>query len=967
MNSQLNCTTIPACQPFVARLAEWVLMQYGQDKPQLARTLILLPTRRACQSLREAFLQETDGNPLLLPRILPIGEIEENEPNLWQTDDKHEAPPISDTRRHMLLTRLVMQFSMFSGSPHQSAQLAKELMRFIDEVSREGLDLNKLSSLAPEELAQHWQLTLDFLKIISHHWPHILEMEAVQDSAQYRKKMLLNTAAYWKKFPPAFPVIAAGSTGSQFATAQLLSVIAHMPRGMVVLPALDVDMEKKTWEEVSDTHPQYGLKLLLAHMGCERSKVKPLFTATQPLKTACLRTIFDPPNITAGWATTLLPLKQGLDHIKICEADTPMDEARSIALALRQTLETPGATAALVTHDRTLARMVVAQMDRLGIEIDDSAGMPLLHTPPGVFLELALNVAASGAAPTDLLALLQHPLGGAGVSNSECRQFARLLDKGFLRGIRRQSGLLPLIEEAKKLPALAQFLNKLQHHFEKLSSIFQRSTPVSLTEILSAHIAFAEYAASTDTCNGKEILWAKETGNQLAEFLADIVQHADVLQHIDPFSYPELFRTLFSHVSFRRPYGLHPRLHILSPIEARLQHYNVMVLSGLNEGSWPQNASTDPWMSRPMREAFGLPSHERSIGQSAHDFFVLCHAPKVLLTRAKKQDGAPTIASRWLTRLDTLVGGLNPKFLQHMQASDYYALGRAELCAPAKLVLLTPPEPKPPLSSRPRRMRATSIDQWIRDPYMIYAKYILGLTRLDAMDEDPNAADFGNVIHRSLEDFTKLYPAQLPKEAYTKLLECGKQAFKKFASRPAIQCIWWPRFIKISEWFIAQETRRRKFNNSVISECKGSWELVPNGKPFRISTRIDRIEIANDGSITLADYKTGSIPSKAEIDAGLANQLAIEALIVMNGLLEADIPYPRGVSAMEYWKLSANLESAEIVPVSIDLTQAQKRIEQLIARFDDEKQPYYAQTNPALFYRYNDYEHLTRRQEWETV
>jgi hypothetical protein len=76
--------------------------------------------------------------------------------------------------------------------------------------------------------------------------------------------------------------------------------------------------------------------------------------------------------------------------------------------------------------------------------------------------------------------------------------------------------------------------------------------------------------------------------------------------------------------------------------------FDLVVLGGMNESTWPRAAGTDPWFSRPMRASLGLEQPERGIGLSAHDFAIQAAGPSVLLSRALKADGAPTIASRWL-------------------------------------------------------------------------------------------------------------------------------------------------------------------------------------------------------------------------------------------------------------------------------------------------------------------------------
>lgn len=979
-NAPLNCRTIPAGFPFVNVLARWVVAQYGQEPAELTRILVLLPNRRACRSLREAFLDCMGGKPLLLPRIQPVGDVED-EPGLYCQEAYLQVPPaIPPMRRQLLLTRLVMDFKKRQTETggaqgyfdvEQAAELARHLGQFIDDVAREGLSFDRLSALVPQELAEHWQQTLEFLGIVLKQWPAILAESEVIDPVDHRNRQLLATASAWRRRPPAFPVIAAGSTGSIPATAELLSVIARLPQGMVILPGLDTDMPESEWKLLEETHPQFGLRQLLSRMECPRGSVTPLEdtdtrTPVYAQRGVCLRAFFQAPEATSGWARATLPLEEGLKGVSLLAAETLLDEARMIAIVLREVLETPGKTAALVTPDRTLARMVAAQMRRFNVEIDDSAGHILSDTPAGCFLRLAVEVATTGVSPVPLLSLLRHPLAAVGRDPAQCRQLSRALEKEVLRGLRRAPGLNPLIAAAKNNEEVKNLLADLDDALKPLMECLSvRQAP--LATLLSAHIACAERLAATHDEGGAGLLWAGEAGNRIAAFIADCLHHADVLVEVDTASYGGLFETLLSGQSYYPRFGMHPRLHIVSPIEARLQRFDKVILGGLNEGSWPAPSAIDPWMSRPMRAAFGLPAAERDIGQSAHDVYMLCASPEVLLTRARKVNGAPTVPSRWLVRMETLAGGIDKARCDAMRSDAYYEQAKALLDAPMNMAALARPEPKPPFAARPRRMRVTAIDTWLRDPYAIYARHILNLRKLEALDEEPDAADFGSLVHKALEHFTRKWPQALPADALEELLVCGREAFSDMLERPAVACLWWPRFEVMAGWFIEQEMHRRGTLARVLTELDGKWTFDVDGNPFTLTTRIDRLEIGRDGSTVIADYKTGSVPSGADIKKGKSNQLFLEALIATHGTLQPPLATKPAVTELAYWKLSGNRRKCEITTVGIEgVSEAQSRLTGLIAEFDHADTPYAAQRNPARqAEQYNDYQHLMRRQEWE--
>ncbi len=970
-NNARNCYTIPASAPFLLSLAEFVLREYGSDAQSLTRVLLLLPNRRACRAMREAFLECSGGKPLLLPRIQPIGELEdEGFFGGFAGGGEAQQQPIDKTRRQFILMRLVMGMQKNMAG---AAELARQLAKFMDEVNREGLSFEGLKELVPDNLAGHWQQTLDFLAIISREYPNILAAEGVVDGVTLHNQQIAAICEIWQNSPPDFPIIAAGSTGSQPATAKLLTTIASLPTGRVILPALDREMSDEDWKQLGETHPQYGLKKLLERMGVERKTCHPALVAgsgdkCRVTKEDVIRDIFAPPAATANWARLSAPLPESLQGIKLLEADTLIEEARAIAVAMRGALETPEKTVALITPDRTLARMVSAQLARFGIVVDDSAGKPLVNSPPACFLRLCIEMVASRAAPAALLALLRHPLAAAGLPPAKLRKLSRELELASLRGIRHQSGL-EILKKSAATEELSDLLSGLAEKSAAMSELFAPHQNASFKELLTAHITFAEWLAGSDTQDGASRLWAGEAGNALAETIAQWSEQAKILPPFDPFIYPALFDALLATETYRSQINLHPRLHILSPIEARLLQFDLVILASLNEGTWPKDAETDPWMSRPQRAEFGLPAHSRAIGQNAHDVAMqLLSAPEILLTRARKVEGTPTVPSRWLVRISTLLGAKTPEIFADMNSAEYFAAARGILEKPADISAICAPAPVPPLAARPRKLRVTAIDTWLRDPYALYAQYILQLKRLDALDREPNSADFGSIIHKALEDFTLKFPRELPEDIVGELLNSGRVAFAEFMDRPAAECLWWPRFVSMAQWLAPLEKIRREKSAQVYSEVKGKWEFMVDGKPFALSTRIDRLEqiaTSEHNEYIMADYKTGVIPTKNERERGLANQLPLEALIVQNGTLAQDVAAGQ-IRQAEYWKLAGNEEKCEILEVEIDINETLTRLENLIREFDNPEKPYAAPSDSSLL-RYNDYEHLERRKEWEVV
>jgi ATP-dependent helicase/nuclease subunit B len=965
--------TIPAGAPFAETLARGLIdrLKPNVDPLALSRATIYLPTRRAARNFADVFARVL-GGAALLPDMKPLGDVDEDE-FLFDTasDDITFPPAIAPMRRQLRLAALVRKFRENDGTLTfaQAASLSAGLAQFFDEAQTQNVDLAQLEKIVPDRFAQHWQKIWKFLDVLREAWPAILESEGALDPAARRNAVLAALARRLEKNPPPGPVIAAGSTGSIPATAELLRVIANLPDGAVVLPGLDRDLDEKSWNDLDESHPQYGMRELLRGMGVARKDVgdwQPV-VAGNAARENLLRETLRPAPTTDAWRAIAErgagEIAKGFDGLSILNAAHPGEEAASIALILREVLETPDKTAALVTPDRNLARRVAAEMRRWDITIDDSAGRPLANTPPGTFLCLLAEAADAKFAPVALLALLKHPLASGGENTAEFRGRVRELDLA-LRGPRPDPGLDGIARKiATERPALMPWFARVANILRSLENCTANSS-VALTDVLAEHIAVAEALAETDADNGATVLWSGDAGNAAAEFVAALEDAAADLPPIESSSYPVLFRALAEGPKVRPVFGRHPRLAILGPLEARLQSFDTIVLGGLNEGTWPQSAATDPWLSRPMRKALGLEQPERAIGLSAHDFASLAAGPRVILTRSQKTDGSPTIASRWLQRLEQLAKGLNLHD-RLTPAHDYAAWARL-LDVPAKPArAMKRPAPVPPVAVRPRSLSVTEIEKWLRDPYSIYAKHILRLRPLDPLDDEVGPLERGTAIHDALEQFLKAYPGALPPDAAEKLIATADRIFADAAIPRAALALWRPRFANAARWFVGAEVERRGNIAKSDLEIDGTRIFTAPGGDFTLRCRADRIDILKSGGAAIIDYKTGGVPSKEQVTSLLAPQLPLEgAILKSGGFLETGAQSPE---ELLYIKFSGGRDPGDVIslPNVAELVEgAEQKLAARIVDFDRDDKPYHAQVAPVVTRQPGDYGHLERLREW---
>ena len=971
--------TIPSSLPFADTLATTILGRYGENPILLTQILLLLPNRRSCRTVQEAFLRKSKNNALLLPNIQPIGDVDEESLSFTMFLES-ETPvipqAISPLEQQYILTKLIQHWSKHNSeiklntSLDYSFKMAKELSSLLQEFEKENIPIEQLNHLVPEEYAKHWQSILSFLNIIIEFWPSILEERNCISHTKHRNDTIEKLCKYWQKNPPNFPIIAAGTTGSIPIVRELLSTINMFEEGWVLLPGLDLTMNSKDWEYIDPPHPQYGLKKLLESLNIERNSVSLWAdipndlqeTAKKNPLTPFLSEVMRPAPTSNEWVKLQKKnqdnhrLKTSLANLSRIDAKHQHEEAMIIAMHMRMAIEDTDKTAMLVTPDRNLARRVKANLQKWNITIDDSAGIPLSSTKEAIFLRLLIDCIKENYAPVSFLSLLKHPLSRFGYTKETLDTEISNLERLVFRNDIFFDGIDSIYQNAPN----KEFIHNIKICLEPLEKLIK--TPVaSFHDILQLHIKTAENIASTDSLPGKDRLWSTHEGETLINTFKEWLLASLQLGEIAAKEYPHFFVTLLNQTTFRPRHNTHPRLHIFSPMEARLQHTDITILGSLNEGTWPETHAIDPWLSRAMREKLGLPPQEQKIGLMAHDFIQLCHADEVILTRSNKVDGKPTLPSRWLLRLDAVLKALKlnqyiiPKY-PWQEWAEALSTVNMDSCNISRESNVENDLALPPIEARPRQFSITHIESLMRDPYSIYAAKILDLKPLQTIDQDPTLADFGQFIHESLEEYNNHYQNIPTNKRLEILLSIGEKNLTSVKEHPAIFAFWWPRFERVAKWFVEYDTKRRdNLNISIHAEKQGHYEIPSTRGNIEIIGRADRLEIDRKNNLYLIDYKTASAPTTKDVRLGISPQLALQAL-----LFEKE----GTISELSYWKLSGGKNPVEIVTIpepSLRVEQAKEGLIKLFMHFDDPTTSYLSEPNPQQKPRFNDYRHLARK------
>ncbi len=971
-----NIYNIPAEMSFVDELAKGVLQRFGKSQIELSKVTIFLPNLRSIASLKHAFLRQTEGQSLLLPKMKAIGDYEDSDiTRMSKSCDVTEIKSaISPLKRQMLLAQLIME-SNERRSPEdpeinieQAHHLAYELARFLDDVQKYNLCFEDLEKIVPEDLAKHWQETLNFFRLISQFWPEKLESMGLLDPWQRKYLMAESEVNYWQNHPITQPIIIAGTTGSIPSTLLIIKEILDSEYGHLVLPSLDVAMDNAQWDIIEEHHPQYGMKELLHKVGVEREDVEVWTEYLPHPRRDFISHVMSPMEGNSRWREFAIR-DEACDNLEVIEAETAQQEAEIIALILRRQLEDSHKNGALITNDRSLARRVCVLMKKWQIEIDDSAGVALLDTAAASFMRLIMMAIDSRFSPIEFLSLLKHPFATFGYDPVEINLLIAELEKHAFRGVRKSGeieGLIAFIESNEFIPPhtkknLTEMLASVHKDIDILQSVVRRKK-VRLSQLLHAHIACAEAIAHMPGKNGEERLWLGEEGEQISTFLTELIDSVDPELKIDTSEYMGLFNTFWLGKKYRHSYGIEPRLHILSPIEARLQNFDLVILAGMNQGSWPEEVNS-PWMSKSMRKNFGLPSSSRMAGLLAHDFSIFACARNVVITRSKKVMGADTISSPWLLRMMALLESQNKQTL--VAPTQPWQQWVKWMNMPESMKRILPPEPNPCVSVRPKKLSVTNIERWIKDPYSIYAKYVLKLRKLDDIDKEAAALEFGNIIHKALETYMNQYEGNSFEEEVAKLLKCGRQSFAAYVHQPSVEHLWWTRFEEIARKFVEYEMQNHTDIKEVKTEINGQWK-ISDEHDFTITANADRINILKNGGVEIIDYKTGQPPSSKAVLSVASPQLSLEAIIAeKNGFLDV-----KGeVVELVYWQVSPSemaLTKLNLQEYDNLLSDTYTVVCQMVDLFYAQNIAYLACPNDTQKPKaeHNDYEHLERTKEW---
>jgi ATP-dependent helicase/nuclease subunit B len=1004
---------IPAGVSFFDCLAQGIIQHYNNQPELFSKITIFLPSKQNIKTLKESFFKINHGKILLLPKIRSLGDMLDNEMSLLPDIETSPYAILSQKKvinyksRHLALTRFILETFKSTKNANISYQegfsLAATLLELLDSLQLEQISPTILKEIKIDGYIENWQKNLDIINSVTELWTNYLVSHNYCDPIIHRNAIFNYLSHYWLNNPSNAPVIIAGSIDSTPASAHFIKSIGCLEKGCIVLSGLDTGLTEKDIHNLNPNHPQYELYKLIHYFGNDVASIEN-WTSTDKFLTnrhkqrqKLCHEIMRSSETTESWINIAERLSnhdisQAIQDINIIHAPNERKEASAIALIIREAMETPNKSIALVTPNRLLVQRVKAILTRWNIIPNDSAGIALSSLPQGIYFKLLCDVLESNFAPIQLLSFLKHPFSNAGFAKGDFKTQVYRLEKQILRGVAPSNGLqgyrqalklkIELLknksdidaEKSKHLHLSLSLIDFLERLFSPIIALDDYCTMTDFTETF---INLINQCACTDTQNATELFWSDDAGQCANDLLSSFIDISDSLGFLPKQAIYNHIKEFSAKTSIHKNFGYDKNVFIWGTSEARLQQADIMILAGLTEGSWPVSPQANIWLSRPMQEQLGLTTPERHIGLSAHEFVQAICSSKIFLTYSAESNGSPNIPSRWIISLENIIQGVftSTDILKNLYNTPYLSwleqLDNTDIIPiPAKR-----PMPKPPINLRPKAISVTDAEKWLRDPYTIYCKHILNLKKLNGIDEELNASEKGTIIHKLFNDFTIATqtgfhgsPEQIMNNIVNNLLESLKQ-------RPLLYIFWGNRLHYICTQFVEFEIERRKKLTPILSEIDGKISFQTTQGDFTIKARCDRIDLTQDNQAIIVDYKTSSssAPSYEQMKIGLAPQLPLQAIILEQGGFGK--PYQSCAAhyiivnetknpPFEIKEMKSKQSLSSDKPFNALIHDIFEDFKIWVEKYNDINTAYISRRLPQFLKYEGDYDHLARVKEW---
>jgi ATP-dependent helicase/nuclease subunit B len=927
------------------------LINTFENNLNLSNVTILLPSRRSANELKRIFLNNSKSTSIILPIMKAIGDVDYDDMLLNNIDinilysHNELTKPVSNVKYKLLLIKKILD-NYKDINIDIAINLSKELNTFLSDVEKNELKLDDLDNLVDEEYALHWQKILFFLKNFGEKWQNFLkENNIISKNTNILKTIEVYTKLF-KVNPPKNPIIIVGNFVSIKSTMNLIKTISKYNNTYFIFKGFENTLNTDELKEINELHSHFHFNCIVEELNIKNIKnIKyNICKIVDDNITATINNAMLPSNLTYKWHAIDNVAK--LNNVKCVECDEFNDELNIIIFYLLNYIANNGLKNIAIIANVDYAHQIELHLKKWNLPFNNNFGKRFLFNNLVQYLFLILNVYSSNFAPEYLLALLKNNFTYFSYTKNELECKTLLFEKNILDGKTNKNGMTSYKKNVEYMmdgkTELSEFLENIESYFEPF-----KKDDFNLKELIYLHLNIAEKIS-----DGADLWFSKDYNNKVFEFFQDLVEQSDCIEVINIQDYISLLAYLLSEQSYSEKYSIYPAINIISLQESRLINYDLVIVPNLNDGVFPVNIATDPYMSKSMRLKFGLPIKEVEIGEVCYDFIQLLSQKEVLLSRSSKMNGETTTKSRFLQRLETF---LECKKLALDKCKSIVNTYREYADIQYNIINDIYKKRPNPLNQEEKltRLSATNIETLAKNPYDIYARKILKLYRLNIIRKINAAINIGTITHKIFEIYCKEY------EKYRdNIVELVNDVLEKsFVDDKISMELYFDKLVGIINEFIKIDSVARQNNYKILTEEK--LDHIIDEENFKIYAIIDRIEILNN-NVKIIDYKTGGLPNFNDIIYGEKLQLSIEALILSkNSFNIEDLEYLKIES--DKYTVVPNEKQKDKIKIDELLKNTEEFILKLVKFFNSGLNGYVATSRNK---EYSDYNILSRVNEW---
>ncbi|WP_342267999.1 PD-(D/E)XK nuclease family protein [Candidatus Tisiphia endosymbiont of Empis tessellata] len=995
----MNLYRVNPSSSFLDIVADFILDNFAKES--ISNLKIILPSGFACLNLQNILIKKQ--NIAILPNIIPFSNImAEGEEIFGITSENLE--PITFLQERIILAEIIHNYPKLQFSITQSLQFCSTIAELFYQLACNDLSIDSVNEIEKMNPSKHWNVIYEFLKYTHQQWKKQI---GLLDRVNYQITMMEAEIARLKRADTN--LIVAGIMGHNLISWNFLKNVANLPCGFIILPPIS-NRPLLEYDNPEEDY-LYSLKKLLTILNKDLSDFQPLGNEQQhhsildqiifedivnsgeldsrhdgakPIDNN-RRAIEDDVTKFSSIDYKDLKTSESIDCIKYFELEDIFQEAEQISLICKQYSDKK---IAIIVNNQTSKSFYCNFLTKYSLEFQDLLGDNLTKTLVSSLIISVSEILCNDFDIKKLFLLLKNPF-----INCKLVPKLELLMSGKNRFIRQPSHMLSLVEKTND-DALIKWC-------KKLIDLLYINSGSSFVKILKSSIKIAEKLYPN--------IWYEQPATELSTFLSSLIKDNCDLTLSNKKCFPELLKSLMFSCKYFAHNNYSKNIIIGKAEDLMLLKFDLVILADFNQGSLASSSAVNQWINEQTLKKLHI-----ATGYTIHQyyFYLFLYNAQVIITRAKRQDSKAgllpsnlllklqfilqksLISENYLTYLSennlvdvpnnvNMVESIitNPINISSNLQDDLKIIGEINSNPHCEEVVESTKQSKKTYTNLdclfaaktvprndvnllsyvsspifPEIISVTDIEMLVRNPYSFYAKKILNLRSKDMIGQEPKISEFGSFVHKVLEQYSKNYD-KLENNKVGLILEISNNILQNTILPAYTQKIWQIKFIPIAESFIEFDEKRRSDFQYVYSECRGEILLNIGGQELTIIGVADRIEVDELGAAVIIDYKTGSLPSKKDVEAGLSPQLIIEGLMLQEGGFAMKV---HSVKQVTYVKISSSkpiIQTLEIDLTKEDLDRHKQGMMRVLEYYVMNKNfPY-----DIDLLKYDDYAHLARR------